>query len=146
MKINLVAGGSYGRGHFLSQTVRVEISDPYTIEDVTAAYKLGSEMIGFDLVNYSRGKFWETNIGRENFEKLFQIPAIASMFDNDIGLAIRPCGTLTFPGVFSTIAFIGIYCAICNYGNDKLSMSVCEQIPELHIGGYALLSNLPNDM
>jgi hypothetical protein len=136
-QLTLIVGDWSGDGH--DKTTRIMIESNLTLEDVEAAFKNGSELIGFDFTKECCADYEETDITNH-------IKKIKTLFTKDElkgdrleeEFDISPHWQNKDEFIIGVDGFVGVYLRICKLGNKQFQYKKIEENESITIGGYGL--------
>ena len=127
MLVTLTVGDWSNDGHGMTDVVAVESNK--NIESILAAYKKGTEIVGFELHEQCRA-YEDNSFPMKHYEKLMDLEV-------DLELEEEAEPDSSSIGLISGDDFAAIYIAICKLGDPEIQMDVV-QLRNINIGGYGL--------
>lgn len=132
-KITLVVGDWSGDGHDKSDTYIIESN--LDLEQLSAAYKAGVQLLGTDLVEDICSDYEDNSFPVEVFNKLQALLGphkVQLDLDEDYPEAEEEFR------VYDSELWVDLILGVCKLGNPSLEWSLIDPDASWHIGGYGL--------
>lgn len=126
MIIRIVVGDWLNGGHGQTETFIIESNLNH--HQIIEAYRKGSNVVGFNLVN---------DIATKHNDCRFEVELIEKLKNNNIYIDFEYPVTYGHVVYLSSYEFIEIYLAIVKLGNNDFTYKIIE-VPNINIGGYGL--------
>jgi hypothetical protein len=124
--VNIVVGDWSHDGHSMTETYTIESN--LTGDEIEAAYKKGTEKLGFDLVEDCCAEYEDNQVSLEQIKMLEASGFDISKFDKD--------KNGNYCGIWHDL-FVELYLHVIKLGDDSFKWDWTES-EDINIGGYGL--------